>query len=156
MCTVEWSDWVVLIELVVRTDIQRRYPETNVNAGFTSAGETVPETPPPSYHSIARELSYTSNVSQSSLQCKYTVEMEPYWLLPTLLVGFIRHSEVVCQSHINVMFVMGVDLTKLFSMSMRLSICLSANSYSSFNKIWYAGRCTTHNSLWFDPSQGQC
>lgn len=45
-----------------------RLPQTNTNAGFTPGEETVPETPPPSYTSIARQTSCTSHISQSSTQ----------------------------------------------------------------------------------------
>jgi len=52
-------------------DTSRRQSEANVNAGFTSGEEAVPETPPPSYTSIARQISYTSNITQSSLQREF-------------------------------------------------------------------------------------
>jgi len=58
---------------VCTADIQRRDPETNVNAGFTSGEETVPATPPPSYSSIERQISYISDISQSTLQCEFVV-----------------------------------------------------------------------------------
>jgi len=49
-------------------ETQRRDLEVSDNAGFTSGEDAVPETPPPSYTSITRQTSYTSNITQSSLQ----------------------------------------------------------------------------------------
>jgi len=42
----------------------------NANPGFTPDEDMAPETPPPSYISIARQTSYTSNITQTSFQCK--------------------------------------------------------------------------------------
>jgi len=52
-------------------DIRRRSLETNVNDGFVSGEETIPETPPPSYSSIVRHMSIISDISQTSAQRKF-------------------------------------------------------------------------------------
>jgi len=47
--------------------------ERNVNDGFTPDEEAVPETPPPSYSSISRQISAASTISQSSQQREFTI-----------------------------------------------------------------------------------
>ena len=47
--------------------------ERNVNDGFTPDEEAVPQTPPPSYSSISRQISAASTISQSSQQREFTL-----------------------------------------------------------------------------------